>query len=371
LTSKHRAPYHRHAIQAAPNRGSPSAGTMTFRVTVKQFQQPLAVEMGQTILDAALQQDLPYPHGCRSGNCGACKTELLSGDAEMSPYSEFALTEAEKESGLILACRAVPWSDCEVRYLEFDDTVAHPLRHLVCSVTAVDDLTHDIKRVRLKVVDGGPYVFSAGQYARLTFPGLPSRDYSMANRPDEATLEFHIRLVPNGAVTPYVSGKLKLGDKVKVFGPHGTSYLRERHTGPILALAGGSGLAPIKSIVETALAAGAAQPIHLYLGVRDERDVYLETHFKKLAKKHPNLKFTVVLSEPGTKTTRRTGFLADIVRDDFTTLDGARAYLAGPPVMVETAVAALEALGLPRAACHADAFYSEAEKAALVPAGAS
>ncbi len=340
---------------------------MTFRVTVQQFGDPFPVELGQTILDAALARDLSYPHGCRSGNCGACKSELLSGEVEMSPYSEYALTQAEKDGGLILACRAVPWSDCAVKFLEFDDTVAHPLRHLVCRVSAVDNLTHDIKRVRLKILEGGPYDFTAGQYASLTFPGLPARDYSMANRPGEATLEFHIRLLPGGAVTPFVAKRLKVGDKIKVFGPHGTSYLRERHSGPILALAGGSGLAPIKSIVETALAAGATQPIHLYLGVRDERDLYLEDHFKKLASKHKNLAFWPVLSDPSKPTKRRTGFLANAVRQDFTNLDGAKAYLAGPPVMVETAVAALESLGMRRQDCHADAFYTEAEKAALAP----
>jgi CDP-4-dehydro-6-deoxyglucose reductase/ferredoxin-NAD(P)+ reductase (naphthalene dioxygenase ferredoxin-specific) len=344
---------------------------MTFRVTVQQFGEPFPVETGQTILEAALARDLAYPHGCRSGNCGACKSELLSGEVEMSPYSEYALTPAEKAGGLILACRAVPWSDCAVKFLEFDDTVAHPLRHLVCRVSAVDNVTHDIKRMRLKILDGGPYDFTAGQYASITFPGLPARDYSMASRPGEPSLEFHIRLLPGGAVTPFVAKHLKVGDKIKVFGPHGTSYLRERHGGPIVALAGGSGLAPIKSIVETALAAGAAQPIHLYFGVRDERDLYLEDHFKKLAAKYRNLTFVPVLSEPQKATKRRTGFLAEAVRQDFTSLDGAKAYLAGPPVMVETAVAALESLGLRRQDCHADAFYTEAEKAALAPTGSS
>src|SRR5262249_12850490 len=147
-----------------------------YRVTVKQFKDDLAVEMGQTILEAALARDLPYPHGCRSGNCGACKSELISGEVEMAAYSEYALSESEKAGGLILACRAVPWSDCEVKYLEFDEIVAHPLRHLDCQVTKVDSPTHDIKRIRLKVLDGGPYVFSAGQYASVEFPGLPARD---------------------------------------------------------------------------------------------------------------------------------------------------------------------------------------------------
>lgn len=344
---------------------------MAFSVKIRQFDDDLAVEMGQTILEAALARDLPYPHGCRSGNCGACKSELIAGEIEMSPYSEFALTEAEKASGLILACRAVPWSDCEVKFLDADETVAHPSRRLTCKVVGVTSATHDIRVVRMEILSGGPFDFSAGQYASIEFPGLPPRDYSMANRPDEEVLEFHIRLLPGGAVTPFVAGQLEPGDEVKVSGPFGTSYLREKHTGPIVALAGGSGMAPIKSIVETALARGMRQPITLYFGVRAERDLYLEDHFNALAARHDNLTFIPVLSEPDGPTSRRTGFLADAVFADFTALDGVKAYLAGPPVMVETAVAALTDLGVRRQDCHADAFYTEAEKSALGNQGKS
>ncbi|MBI3452320.1 MAG: 2Fe-2S iron-sulfur cluster binding domain-containing protein, partial [Rhodospirillales bacterium] len=307
---------------------------MTYTVAVRQFAALLEVETGQTVLAAALARELPYPHGCQSGNCGACKSELLSGEVEMSPYSEFALSEAEKAAGLILACRAVPWSDCEVRFLDTDETIAHPQRHLTCRVVALSHATHDIRVLRMEILSGGPFTFSAGQYANLEFPGLPPRDYSMANRPDEPVLEFHIRLLPGGAVTPFVAETLKIGDTLKLVGPHGTSYLREKHAGPIVALAGGSGLAPIKSIVETALAHGMAQPIALYFGVRAERDLYLEDRFQALTKTHKNFSFTPVLSEPAGPTERRTGFLVDAVRQDFASLDGAKAYLAGPPIMV-------------------------------------
>ncbi|HJS30942.1 MAG TPA: 2Fe-2S iron-sulfur cluster-binding protein [Alphaproteobacteria bacterium] len=344
---------------------------MNFSVRVRQFDAPFTVATGETILDAALTRELPYPHGCRSGNCGACKSELVSGEVEMSPYSEFALSEEEKAAGLILACRAVPWSDCEVRFFEPDEVVAHPLRHMRARVVGQDNATHDIKRLRLEIVEGGPFSFTAGQYASLEFSGLPPRDYSMANRPGETELQFHIRLVSGGAVTPYVSRRLRVGDIVKVSGPYGTSYLREKHTGPIVALAGGSGLAPLKSIVETALAQGMRQPVALYFGVRDERDLYLEDHFAALAMRHRNLTFIPVLSEPSAPSQRRTGFLADAVKQDFAAkgplaLDGAKAYLAGPPVMVETAMAALVALGVGKTDCHADAFYTEADKARLV-----
>ena len=185
----------------------------------------------------------------------------------------------------------------------------------------------------------------------------------MASLPDYPVLEFHVRAMDGGAVSQHVRRGLKLGERVRVEGPLGISFLREKHTGPILALAGGSGLAPIKSIVGRALQLGRKQPIQLYLGVRDEPDLYLEAHFRALEAQHPNFRFTPVLSEPKRKTRRRTGFLADIIRQDISGFDGGKAYLAGPPVMVETCVAALQAIGVRRVDCHADAFYTEADKA--------
>ena len=344
---------------------------MTFAVSVRAPAARIVVDEGETILDAALRQGVDYPHGCRSGNCGACKSVLLAGEVAMSPYSDFALTEDEAAQGLILACRAVPWSDCEVNPIDAEDVEVHPQRLLACRVAALDDLTHDVRRIRLAIVEGGPFAFSAGQYAQVTFAGLPARDYSMANRPDEAGLEFHVRLLPGGAVTPHVRAKLKVGDAVRVFGPFGTSYWRSKHAGPILALAGGSGLAPIKSIVETALGSGARQPIRLWFGVRAERDVYFEPELASLAAKHPNFAYEIVLSEPGGATPRPTGFLADRIAEAVGDVDGRKAYLAGPPVMVESCVAALTASGLPRADCHADAFYTEADKPRRMAGAAS
>ena len=246
---------------------------MSFTVKVDPFDVELTVEMGGTILESALADGVAYPHGCRSGNCGACKSTLLSGEVEMSPYSEFALTAEEKERGLILACRAVPWSDCAVSVVDQDEAEVHASRDLLCEVASTEAATHDIKIVRLKILSGGPFDFSPGQYASVSFDGLPPRDYSMAGQPGDDLLEFHIRLIPNGAVTPFVQERLAPGDRVKVSGPLGTAHLRPKHAGPIIALAGGSGLAPIKSIVESALARGMGQGIYLYFGVRGEAPV--------------------------------------------------------------------------------------------------
>jgi CDP-4-dehydro-6-deoxyglucose reductase/ferredoxin-NAD(P)+ reductase (naphthalene dioxygenase ferredoxin-specific) len=335
---------------------------MSFKVRIASADRTIEVPTGATILEAALDAGIAYPHGCQSGNCGACKSHLASGEVAMEGYSEFALSDEEKDRGLILACRAVPWEDSEVAWLDEDDLIVHPRRLLACKVVGLDDATHDIKRVRLGIVSGGPFDFSAGQYASLTFDGCPPRDYSMANVPGDPTLEFHIRRTADGAASMHVARKLKLGDDVRVEGPFGTSYLRESHRGPIIAVAGGSGMAPLKSIVEQALAKELPQHIHFYFGVRSERDLYLHDHFADLASKHGNLHFTPVLSEragPG----RRTGLVHEAVAADFDEFDGCKAYLAGPPVMVEAATKLFERRGMRRVDVHADAFYTAAEMA--------
>ncbi len=248
---------------------------------------------------------------------------------------------------------------------------AAPPRRLSCRVVGIEDATHDVHIVRLETVDGGPFGFSAGQYASVTFGALPPRDYSMANRPDQAGLEFHIRDMRDNGASGYVARQLRLGDTVRVEGPYGEAWLRRDHAGPILAIAGGSGLAPIKSIVETALAAGMRQDIGLYLGVRDEADVYLEEHFRALARSHRNLRFVPVLSDPAAPTGRRAGLVGDAVAADFADFAGFKAYLAGPPVMVCSVLKMFLSRGLGREDIHADPFYTETEKAALLKSGDS
>jgi 2-polyprenylphenol hydroxylase and related flavodoxin oxidoreductases len=151
---------------------------------------------------------------------------------------------------------------------------------------------------------------------------------------------------------------------VRVEGPFGPSYLRESHRGPIIAVAGGSGMAPIKSVVERALQKELPQHIYFYFGVRSERDLYLHDHFAALAEKHKNLHFMPVLSEDD-GSDRRHGLVHEAVAQDFDEVDGCKAYLAGPPVMVEAATLLLEQRGMRRVDIHADAFYTAAEMANL------
>jgi ferredoxin-NAD(P)+ reductase (naphthalene dioxygenase ferredoxin-specific) len=332
---------------------------MTKHVDIRQAGRTIVVPEGVTILEAALADGIAYPHGCRSGRCGSCKSRLVSGEVDLLEHSRFALSDDETAQGLILACRAIPTTDAFVAWLDgHEETPSHPRRRLNCRVAAIADATHDIKHIQL-VIDGpDPLAFTAGQYARLTFPGAPARDYSMASGPGERALEFHIRRVLGGAATQRIHTLLKLGDPVMVEGPFGSSYLREQHTGPILCVAGGSGLAPIKGIVEAAIARGMKQPIHIYFGARSDRDLYLVDHFEGLAQRHPNLSFTPVLSDAPLGARWRTGFVTDAVAKDLQEFDGWKAYVAGPPSMVEAAMQICTTRGLRSEDLHADVFYT-------------
>lgn len=335
---------------------------MAFDVHVKNTGATLSVAPAATILDAALASGIAYPHGCRAGRCGACKTRLVAGEVELLKHTPFSLTEREKKHGLILACRAMPRTNCEVKWLT-RDAVDHTIRDEPTRVVSIADATHDIKIIHLRLDAGDELAFSAGQYAELTFPGCPPRYYSMANRPDSAILEFHVRHVPGGLASGFTATRLHEGDPVRLRGPFGTAHLRTHHTGPILAIAGGSGLAPIASIVETALDEGMRQPIHVYLGARAERDVYREERFRELVAAYANLSFTPVLSDEKRLSSRRRGLVTEAVTEDLPDLRGWNAYLAGPPAMVDAATAFVVERGLASHDLHADAFFTTADQA--------
>jgi ferredoxin-NAD(P)+ reductase (naphthalene dioxygenase ferredoxin-specific) len=338
---------------------------LSLTVTVADLHQSVPAEEGQTVLEALLAHGIGFAYSCQAGNCGTCRCELVSGDIMELEYSEHALSVGERSRGVVLACRSQMWSDVVIRRLDAEEFVVHPSRVMRCRVEECSHLTHDILRLRLEIVAGGPFDFSAGQFAQLEFPVAPGavRDYSMANPPGEKLLEFHIRIMPgSGSVSGRVAAGLKDGDTVRVCGPLGTSYLRARHAGPMLCIAGGSGLAPIKSIVEAALNGGFGQPLHLYFGVRAERDVYHEQELAELQRRFAAFKPHIVLSEPGARAARtllarRTGLVTEAVAADFPTLAGYKVYFAGPPPMVDAASALVRERGVVSRDIHADAFY--------------
>lgn len=327
------------------------------QITLEGHQQPIPVEAGDTILASLLRAGVAFPFSCQAGNCGTCKCELVSGEVLELEHSEHALAAEERAKGIILACRTQVWDDTVVRRIDAEELVLHPSRVMRCRVVELEQLTHDIRGVRLAVEAGGPMTFSAGQYAQVEFAAGLSRHYSMANTPDEPELVFHVRHLPEGRTSSYVATRLKVGDKVKVSGPLGVSYLRENHRGPVLLVAGGSGLAPIQSILCTLLGRDYQAPVTLYFGARSERDLYHETLLKDLAARHANFQYHVVLSEQIGSRGRRYGLVHEAI--DVPLPRDVVAYLAGPPVMVEAASALLAARGLAPRQVHADAFYNQ------------
>lgn len=327
-------------------------------VTLLNIGRFLSVPDGQTILSAALAASIDYPHVCKTGRCGNCKSRLAGGEVDLLDHSRFALPPEERDGGLILACRAVPRGPASVAWLGDEDSVVrHPLRELRAEVVGTEFVTHDILRLRTKV-DGLALQFAPGQYCTLALPGVPDRDYSMANAPGGKELEFHIRRVPGGQTSGAIHNRLRIGDRVHVTGPRGSAQLRTRHTGPILAVAGGSGLAPILSILEAAVAQGMRQPIHVYFGGREERDLYGLECLAELSERHGDMTVVPVLSSPSESTTRRAGFVHAAVDADFASFYGWKCYSAGPPVMIDALTEVVLGKGLQRDDLHADAFFT-------------
>ena len=333
---------------------------MPFKVKITDGREIL-VDDGNTILEAALDQGIDFPHGCRSGNCGACKSLKISGDIEMSPYSEFALDEDEEKQNFILACRSVPWSDSEIKIISEEDDENNNLeiKDLEYKVINLKQATNDIYVMNLRMVNNKEvFKFKAGQYAELYIGNCKEKHFSMANSPNDSELEFHIKTLDGGEVSNYVKNNLKIGENIKIKGPYGNAYLREKHKGPIIAVAGGTGLAPILSIIKYSQEIEVKQPINIYYGSQSEKELYSVEQFEKMSKINNILKFfPVVIEKPKNKTLRR-GFVTDTIIEDIKDFDGYKAYLAGPPKMVEVAEEILISKGIRKVDIHSDAFYT-------------
>ena len=324
-------------------------------ILVQPFSRVIRVQPGANLLKALQDAQVPMSYSCMAGRCGTCRCRVL--DGEVLEGSGEQQRPLDGEQGYVLACQTYLTEPCTIEIPEPDEVVVHPARIVKATVAAIEELSHDIKRLLLRPAK--PIEFSPGQYVQLQFTPEHVRPYSMAGLTGDGLFEFHVRRVPDGRVTGYIAHDLKLGDAVKVSGPLGSAYLRRKHEGPMLCVAGGTGLAPILSILRGAVAQGMTNPVYLYFGVRSPRDVYGLPWLEQLQREYPGLTVHVVVTSGGNPRTQRCGLVTDAIEQDHGDLTGWRAYLCGSPPMVEAATVVARRRGIAAEHIYADAFYTQ------------
>lgn len=332
---------------------------MSYCVHVEPSGHRFSVEQDETVLDAALRQGFSLPHGCRNGACGACKGRLLSGEVH---YAEGKLKVLEKDDdieGQAFFCKALPSSDLTIEVHEADASKDIPVKAFPCRVVKLERLNHDVMYILLKPPATQRMQFLAGQYIDFLLKDGKRRSFSIANAPHEDKfIELHVRHVEDGRFTGEVFENMHAKDIVRIEGPLGGFYLREDSNRPMIFMAGGTGFAPVKGIIEHAIALGVTRPMHLYWGVRAREDIYQHTLAQGWADKYEHISYTPVLSapKPGDQWQGKTGWVHEAVVADHADLSGYDVYASGPPVMVCTGRDAFAEQGLKLENYYSDAF---------------
>ena len=313
---------------------------MAYSVTLQPSQRSFAVDDDETILSAALRQGLALPYGCRDGACGACKGRVVAGAVNHGKAQDGTLPAAERAAGWALFCCARPLSDLVVACQEVGGLRDIPVKTLPARVQKIERLAPDVIALHLKLPATERLQFLAGQYVDILLKDGRRRSFSIANAPhDDEFLQLHIRRIPGGMFTEHVFTAMKERDILRLNGPLGSFYLREDSPRPVVLIAGGTGFAPIKAIVEHALHAGSERPMILYRGARRRTDLYLDELPLGWAARLPNFRYVPVLSEADAEDgwSGRTGLVHRAVMADFPDLSGHQVYACGAPAMIDAA----------------------------------
>src|SRR5215208_1364062 len=324
----------------------------------------IEVDEEETVLNAAFRQGVALFHGCKEGQCSACKQFLLDGDLEMDRYSTFALNEYEAEEGYVLLCRSHAYSDLEVELIYYDEDMLRmgiPIQEVQAEVEEIESLTPEIKRLVLKLVDPPEMAFRAGQFAEIYVPGSEEhRAYSMANTPySDERAEFIIRVFPDGTFSSLLEGDLKVGDSLRMNVPYGVFMLREDSDSDVIFIGGGTGIAPLLSILRYMAQKGIERDVTFYFGARRRKDLFYLDEIRELGELLPGeFRLVPALSEPGPDDAwdGETGLITDVVarlEDDLTNTE---VYLAGPPPMIDAALPVLAGKGVKEDKTYYDKF---------------
>ena len=326
-------------------------------ILIQPLNRTIRVTPGVNLLEALRAAQVPMSYSCLSGRCGICRCRVL--DGEVLDGGREQQRPLDGIDGAVLACQTYITEPCTIEVPAPEEAVVHRARVAKATVVGIEPLAADIRRILLKPAK--LIAFSPGQYMQIAFTPAHARPYSMAGLPEDELLEFHMQLIPKGRVSEYIAGQLRVGDTVKVSGPLGAAYLRQQHPGPVLCVAGNTGLAPVLSVVRGAVAAGMRNPIHLYFGVRSPRELYGLAWLQHLQRVHPALHVHVVLVSGADPATQRRGLVTQAIAQDHTSLRGWQAYLRGSPAMVETTTLMALGKGMEAAHIHADAFYLQGD----------
>lgn len=332
---------------------------MSFKITLQSGGQTFIAHEHETILEAALRQGMGLPYGCRNGACGSCKGKLLSGKIEYTELPLTGLTVQDFQSGMVLFCQAKPVSDITIQARQIRAAGDLPLRKLPCRVIRIEKLNPDVLRLYLKLPSTERLQFLAGQYIDILMPDGKHRSYSLANAPhDDEFLELHVRHYEGGLFSEFAFHHLREKTLLRIEGPLGTFFLNEASNRPIIMVAGGTGFAPVKSIIEHARHKQLQRQIIFYRGARSKDDLYLHDLACEWEENIPGFSYVPVLSEPkkNDRWEGRTGLVHEAVLNDFADLSGYDVYACGPPPMVHAVKDTFPDRGLPEESLYSDSF---------------
>ncbi|MDR0564880.1 MAG: CDP-6-deoxy-delta-3,4-glucoseen reductase [Azoarcus sp.] len=334
---------------------------MSFQIQLQPSGITFAADENRPVLDSAIDANVTLPYGCRGGFCGACKGKVLQGQVDLGKAPEQSLPISEREAGFALLCCAKPQSNLLVDIKGASQTAAVvPPKQFPCRVNHLERLAGDVMRVMLQLPASETFAFRAGQYIDILLDNGLRRSFSIANAPSvKSELELHIRLIPGGHFTPTVFDGMKPRDILRVEGPFGTFWLREESLKPIVMLAGGTGFAPLKALVEHAIHLGVKRPVTLYWGARSPDGLYLHKLAQSWQSSLPHFRYIPVISESRQNDgwTGQRGLVHEAVLADFADLSQHEVYACGAPPMIEAARNSFtQQRGLPPEEFFSDAF---------------
>lgn len=331
---------------------------MTYTVEIKPSGHVFTVEDDETVLDAALRQGFAMRYSCRGGACGACKGRLLSGSSHYRK-EVLGLSKADQDQGFVLFCQAVADSDLVIEVKEIGAAKDIVAKTLPCRVQKMERKAPDVMRLLLKLPVNERLQFLAGQYIDILLPSGKRRSFSLANAPhNDAFLELHIRHIDGGEFTTQVFNDMQEKALLRFEGPLGMFSFNEDSNKPVILLAGGTGFAPVKAILEHIFAEGIERPVHFYWGARNKAGLYMDDWVQNYVYTQTGFKYTPVLSnaEAEDQWKGRTGFVHAAVIQDLKDLSGYEVYACGPPAMIDAARQDFVVAGLDEEDFFADAF---------------